>query len=164
MSSPAEPCNYCGRVSMSEPLSSSVALFCLPCVLRRCFPYFTRVHRRLLFGFYLVFAGLTFLLMLPGAISGHGEPVTNAVVASLLAFSGPFTGVISRGHYACPSCRSFTITLLPYCSTILGAGFLLQLMPPPVMRLARALRISAWVLALLAWFAGTLLSVLAANS
>jgi hypothetical protein len=114
--------------------------------------------------FYAVFAVLTLGLMLPGAVSGHGEPLGSAVVASILAFSGPFTGIISRGHFDCSACCSFTKTILPYCGTILGIGFFLQLTPPPATKIGCALRILAWVLGLLAWFAGTLLSVIAANS
>jgi hypothetical protein len=78
-------------------MRSSVAWFCFPCLLRRIFPYFTGIHRRVFIWFYLVFALLSLVILLPGAISGHGEPLSTSIWGIILAFAGPFTGMVSRG-------------------------------------------------------------------
>ena len=145
-------------------MQSSVALFCLPCTFRRCLPHFTGLHRRVLLWFYAVFAALTFLLMLPGAVSGHGEPLGTGVAAAMLAVSGPFTGILARDHWDCSGCHSFTMLILPYCGAALAGAFLFQFTPLPPMKFERPVRILTWVLGLLGWFAGTVLSVLVANS
>jgi hypothetical protein len=151
-------CHYCGREGYDEPLRDTVAWFCLPCLLRRIFPHFTPLHRRIFIWFYLVFALLTLLILLPGSISGHGEPLSSSIWGVFLAFAGPFTGIASRrfdSAYGVPG-------IVPCCSVLLGAGLMLQLVPLP--RGGRWVRIPAWCVGLLGWFLGTLLSTLVANS
>lgn len=151
-------CQYCGRENKAEPLRDPTAWTCLPCLLRRCFPYFTRLHLRLLTRFYVSFAALVFLILLPGSISGHGEPFSTRMWGVILAFAGPFTGMASRGFdsaYGLPS-------IVPYCCVLFGGGLLFQLIPLP--RGSMRVRISTWCVGLLGWFAGTVLSTLVANS
>ena len=154
----SQACQYCGPESDAEPMRNPTAWFCLPCLLRRFFPYFTRLHRRILRWFYLVFGSLTLLILLPGAISGHGEPWSTTIWGVIFAFAGPFTGMASRGFdssYGTPA-------IVPFCCAVLGGGVLFQLVPLP--RGGRWLRISTWCIGLLGWFAGTALSTLVANS
>lgn len=151
-------CHYCGRESPEEPMRNPTAWFCLPCLLRRVFPYFTGLHCRIFGWFYLGFAILTLLILLPGSVSGHGEPFGTSIWGVVLAFAGPFTGIASRGFdssYGLPS-------IVPYCTAVLGGGLLFQLVPLP--RRSLWVRISAWCVGLFGWFAGTVLSTLAANS
>ncbi|HZR16244.1 MAG TPA: hypothetical protein VFE51_02860 [Verrucomicrobiae bacterium] len=151
-------CQYCGRESDAEPLRNPTVWICLPCLFRRILPYFTRLHLRLLIWFYLLFAGLTFLILLPGSISGRGEPFSTSIWGVILAFAGPFTGIASRGFdfaYGLPS-------IVPYCCAVLGGGLLFQLVPLP--RASMWVRISAWCVGLLGWFSGTVLSIFVANS
>lgn len=164
MSAFPQPCKHCGRVGHAEPLRFSPALFCGPCFLRRFSGHFSGLHLKVLLWFSGVFAALTFLWMLPGAISGHGESLRNGVVASIFAFSGPFTGAISRGHWHWTGSGygAFGMLVLPYCGTALAVALLFQLLPLRLMKMK--IRISIWILGLLGWFAGTLLSVIEANS
>ena len=137
---------------------NTAAWLCLPCLLHRVFPYFTRLHRRILLWFYLVFALLTLVIILPGSISGHGEPLSNSIWGVLLAFAGPFAGVASRGFdssYGFPR-------VVPYCAAVFCVGILFQLFPLPPGSMW--VRISAWCVGLLAWFSGTVISILFANS
>lgn len=153
-------CKYCGRENITEPLRDSIARFCWRCVLRRLFPYFTGLHRRILTWFYVGFASLTLLLVLPGAISGHGEPFSTSMWGVLFAFAGPFTGMASRGFNASYG----TPSLVPYCCAALAGGLLFQLIPLRLGRVERGTRLFAWCVGWLGWFAGSLLSTLVANS
>ena len=165
----SSPCKYCGRLSTEEPLQSSVASFCLPCSIRCWFPNGTHLQRRLVIWFYLGFAALTFLIMLPGAVSGHGEPIGHAILASLFAFLGPFTGAVARGGGAdSGACMSFAVRILPFCAGAVGAALFFQFYPLETLkvreRVARTVRTAFWAFGLLGWFGGTILSVMMANS
>jgi hypothetical protein len=113
-------------------------------------------------GFYLVFAGLTLLALLPGNLSGHGDSLDRTVAAAIGAFSGPFTGAIARGFQSC--CWRFALSLFPVCGAILGGGLLFQLVPIPFRRIERPIRISTWCVGLFGWFAGVPVSFLHALS
>jgi len=153
----AEPCKYCGRQSPVEPRPSS-AQFCLPCALRcirlRFFPYFTRLHRRLFLWFYVLFALLIFFLLLPDSLRAPGGHLQETVWTSILAFAGPYTGLMARGFsYAPPR-------LVHYCYAAVAGGVFLQLVPLPLGRIERWVRILAWCLGLLGWFAASLFSTI----
>ena len=134
------------------------AWFCLPCLLQRTFPYFTQLHHRILMWFYLTFAALNLLILLPGSISGHGEPFGTSMWGVILAFAGPFSGMASRGFDPAHVLSS----IVSYCWAVLAGGVLFQLVPLP--RGSKWLRIATWCVGLLGWFAGTVLSTVAANS
>jgi len=161
----SSPCRYCGRLSTEEPLQSSVASFCLPCCIRSWFPNLTRLQRRLAIWFYAGFAALTFLIMLPGAVSGHGEPIGHAILASLFAFLGPFTGAIARGDDSA-AYMSFGLRIFPFCAVAAGVAIFFQFYPLETLRVresaARTVRTVFWAFGLLSWFGGTILSVLLA--
>lgn len=156
-------CGYCGRGSFDEHLDPP-ALFCLPCVLRRIFPFITQAHWRILLGMNALFALLTFLLLLPGALSGHGAEFPRVVMATVLAFMGPFDGALSGGHWTCSSCHAITTKLAGFCGGALAVGLVAQLIPLPRLGWTRGLQLTAWIVGLLAWFVGTIFSVLAVNS
>jgi len=152
-------CPYCGRQSQTAALKGK-AWSCLPCVLQGVFPYFTRLHWRIWVRFYLVFAGWVLLLLLPGAITGHGEPFSTSVWGVILSFSGPFTGMISREFHSAYLFRN----IVPYCGAALGLAFLFQVVPLPRGSIWFWSRITVWCFGLLVWFSGSILSTLYANS
>lgn len=117
---------------------------------------FTKRHLWILLGFYIAFAALSLLLLLPGSLSGHGDPLTWSLTASLGSFSGPFTGAIARGFQSC--CLEFSLSLCPYCGSVLGIGLLFQFVPLHSGRFEHGFRLTMWSLGLLGWFGGVLIS------
>ena len=117
---------------------------------------FTKKHLWILVGFYITSTALSLVLLLPGSLSGHGDTLARSLTVSLVSFSGPLTGAVARGFQPC--CWQFSLSLLPYCGSILGIGFLFQLIPLHFGRLERGFRLTTWTLGLLGWFGGVLMS------
>jgi hypothetical protein len=111
-------------------------------VLQRLFPYFTRLHGKIFLWFYLVFAILTLLVLLAGSLSGHGDSLGRSVAVSIGAVSGPFTEAIARGFQSC--CWRFSLNAFPFSGAVFGGGHLFQLVPRPLRRMERPIRISMW--------------------
>jgi len=124
--------------------------------MKRMFDLFTKMRLRILLGFYVAFAALSLLLLLPGSLSGHGDTLTRSLAASVGSFSGPFTGAIARGFQPC--CLQFSLSLCPYCGSILSIGLLFQLVPLHFGRFEHRFRLAMWSLGLLGWFSGILIS------
>ena len=124
--------------------------------MKSAFRRFTKPHFWILLGFYIAFAGLSLLLLLPGSLSGHGDTLPRSLTAAVASFSGPFTGAIARGFQSC--CLKFSIGLCPYCGSILGIGLVFQFIPLPFGRFERGFRLAMWSLGLLGWFGGVLVS------
>lgn len=124
--------------------------------MKRMFHRFTKAHLWILLGFYIAFAALSLLLLLPGSLSGRGDTLTRSLTASVGSFSGPFTGAIARGFQSC--CLQFSLSLCPYCGSILGIGLLFQFVPLHFGRFEHRFRLTMWSLGFLGWFGGGLIS------
>ncbi|MCL4180222.1 MAG: hypothetical protein KJ072_21075 [Verrucomicrobia bacterium] len=115
--------------------------------------HFTRTHGYIALGLLLVFSGFTlFLVCQP---KNH-ESVANIVVTTLATVSGPMVGAVARDCQSC--CLKFSLFLLPWSGAFLAAGTLIQFVPLPFQRFARALRLTVWCLGLLGWFGGGVVS------
>jgi len=162
----ASRCRECGTPFAPAASTELARTPVLPRAVRmrieRLFPYFSRLHGRIFLGFYLVFAVLAFLVLLPGSLSGHGDSLGLSVAASVAAVTGPFTGAIARGGQSC--CLHFSLRVLPFCAAAFTGGLLFQIVPLPVGRMEHRIRISMWCLGLLGWFAGIPISFLHALS
>ena len=77
-------------------------------------------------------------------------------LTTLSTILGPMTGAIARNCQSC--CLAFSLSLLPYCGAFLIAGTLPQFIKLPFSRGASALRMTMWVLSLLGWFLGGIVS------
>ena len=122
--------------------------------MQRLLQKFGRVHLYTFLGFYFAFSALTFIALSNGSESDRRE---NWILAATLGtISGPFTGAIARHLQSC--CWQFSLTLFPYCATFLGVGIVSQLIPLPITRIERAVRLSLWCLGLLGWFGGVAVS------
>lgn len=124
------------------------------------FRHFSRTHLYVLLGFYLVFAVLTFLALSAGSPSDRRE--YPFFFATLGAISGPFTGAIARHFQSC--CLQFSWCLFPFCVAFLGAGVVFQLLPLPITRFERGIRMAAWCVGWFGWFAGVPISFMHALS
>jgi hypothetical protein len=121
---------------------------------------FRKVHLYIFFAFSAVFSALTFWTLIHQSPSDWRE--NHNFTATLLTVSGPLTGAI-----ACPSqtdCWRFGWRIFPYCAAILLFALFCQLVRLPSQRVAMAVRIAFWVLGLLGWFGGGVLSLLFALS
>lgn len=115
---------------------------------------FTRTHLRIFLGLYLLFASLTVLILIR---QSEGDQRSNwNVAATVGVVTGPFAGAIARHLQSC--CLSFSVKLLPYAAAFPLAGALLQFVPLPSQRFQGVLRITAWSLGWLGWFASAVLS------
>ena len=122
--------------------------------------HFQLVHFYIFVGFVVTFTGLTFWGTIHQSPSDRRE--NNYMVATLLTFSGPFTGAIARPSQH--TCLKNSLMLFRYCAAFLATGTLLQVVVFPLRRSADCLRITGWVIGLLGWFAGAVLSLLYAGS
>lgn len=120
----------------------------------RLFRHFTRKHLYAFLGFYLVFAGFTFLILTRQSESDWQNSWNLAATAG--AISGPFTGAIARQFQSC--CLEFSVRLLPYCVLSLLGGILFQFVPLKPKRYERGIRLMVWCLGLFGWFFGGIIS------
>jgi hypothetical protein len=121
--------------------------------MKRNFQYFSRKHLHVFLGFYLVFAGFTlFVLSRQSASDWRDNWNVTATVGSL---SGPFTGAIARHFQSC--CWKFSVGLFPCCAALLLGGVVFQFVPLPWPSGER-LRLAAWIVGLLGWFGGGVVS------
>jgi hypothetical protein len=117
-----------------------------------------KVHLRIFGGFALAFSALTFWVVLnmpPG--DWNDWRGTHPYLATLLTFCGPFTAAILRPY--APDSWEAARRLFPCCAAFLLCGAFCQFVPLPFQRGARGLRVAMWVLGLLGWFAGGVLSL-----
>lgn len=115
--------------------------------------HFTRTHGYIALGFWLVFSGLTLFLVCQPK---NNEGLVNIVVTTLATVSGPMVGAVARNCQSC--CLKFSLSLLPWSGAFLATGILFQFVPLPFQRFAKALRLTMWVLGLLGWFGGGVVS------
>jgi hypothetical protein len=121
--------------------------------------HFRRVHLYIFLGFALAFSIFTYyavIHMSPG--DWNDWRGTHPYRATLLTIFGPFTGAILRPFDQ--DCWQTSRGLLLFCAPLLVFGLLCQLVRLPFRRGAQALRIAMWVIGLLSWFAGSVLSLL----
>ncbi|MGA2035226.1 MAG: hypothetical protein ABSG68_23515 [Thermoguttaceae bacterium] len=84
---------------------------------------------------------------------GHGRLVFLTTCGTIL---GPMTGAISRDCQSC--CLKFSLSLLPYCGALLAIGTIPLFVRLPFTQGAAVVRLAMWVVGLLGWFLGGILS------
>lgn len=115
---------------------------------------FHRSHLFVFLGIWLAFTALTFSIVERGIEQyDHNRLVALTTLGTIL---GPMTGVISRNCQSC--CLKFSLGLLPYCGAILIAGAASLFARLPFKRGASILRMVLWIVGLLGWFLGGIVS------
>ena len=116
----------------------------------------TRKHAWTFAALFAAFSGLTYWAtnVLLDAGPHHTKYVILTTAATLL---GPFTGAISRRSQSC--CLAFSWSLLPYAAGALAVCMAMQLVPLPSGRWWERLRLFAWSVGWLAWFASGIISL-----
>jgi hypothetical protein len=105
---------------------------------------------------WLAFSGFTLFIVLEGLDHATERPKTVAasVAGTVL---GPMTGAISRDFQGC--CVRNSVMLMPWCLGGLAIGVAVQLAVPRRGWVTRTVRVVAWVMGLLAWFGGGIVSL-----
>ena len=115
--------------------------------------HFTRYHLLVLLAIWLGFTVLTYLIAERGIEQyDHNRLVALTTCGTIL---GPMTGAISRNCQSC--CLKFSLGLLPCCAAFFIIGAM-----PSFLRLrfrgASVLQMVTWVVGLLGWFLGGIVS------
>jgi hypothetical protein len=116
--------------------------------------YFTQAHLFVFLGIWLCFTVWTYWIAEHGIEQyDHSRLVLLTTCGTVL---GPMTGAISRNCQSC--CLKASISLLPYC----GASVILGTMPLfiklPFRRGSTVFRMTMWIMGLLGWFLGGIVS------
>lgn len=108
-----------------------------------------------LLAIWAAFTALTYWIADRGIDRGpsHNRLVLLTACATLL---GPMTGAVSRECQGC--CLANSLSLLPYCGAFLAIGTVFQFLNLPFRRGAAALRMAIWIVGLLGWFLGGIVS------
>ena len=121
---------------------------------------FRKVHLYIFLVFALGFDLVSFWVLLQQSPSNWRE--NRNFTAVFLSVSGPFTGAIARPSET--GCLQFAWKLFPYSVGILSLAVVFQFLRLPFQRGAKTLQIVLWVLSLLGWFGGGILSLMFALS
>ncbi len=115
---------------------------------------FSKPHLVVFLGIWLGFTALTYWIADHGIDDyDHNRLVILTTLGTIL---GPMTGAISRNCQSC--CLAFSLSLLPYCGAFLVAGALPLFIKTPFSQGASVLRMTLWIVALLGWFLGGIVS------
>jgi hypothetical protein len=121
---------------------------------------FRQVHLFIFGGFAVAFSALTFWAVIHMSPGDWKDSRNHPYAATLLTICGPFTGAILRPYD--PYSWEVARRLCPYCAAFILGGAFFQFVPLPFQRYEQGLRISIWVLGLLAWFGGGVVSLICA--
>ena len=102
-----------------------------------------------------LFTALTYYIADMGVDDGPDHDAT-VTITTLASITGPMVGAISRDLQSC--CLEFSLWLLPYCGTLLAVGFLAQLVRLPRWGVIRSFQLLLWLIGLIAWFGGGIVS------
>ena len=106
---------------------------------------------------WLAFGGFTLFAFAVGSDGGGSDRTARVVMTTAATALGPMTGAVSRGFQGC--CLRASVSLLPYCLPALLAGALVQWLVPPGGVVRGTVRVIAWVVGLIVWFGGGILSL-----
>jgi hypothetical protein len=116
--------------------------------------HFAKSHLFVFLGIWLGFTALTYWITQRGIEQyDHNRLVFLTTLGTIL---GPMTGAISRNCQSC--CLAFSVSLLPYCGAFLILGTVPLFVRLPFQRGALVLRMMLWIVGLLGWFLGGIVS------
>jgi hypothetical protein len=116
--------------------------------------HFTRNHLFVFLAIWLCFTGFAYWIADHGIEQyNHNRLVFSTTCGTIL---GPMTGAISRDWQSC--CLKSSLSLLPYCAALLIFGTMPLFLRLPFHRGSSGLRMAAWIIGLLGWFLGGIVS------
>lgn len=78
------------------------------------------------------------------------------ILTTAATITGPMTGAIARQWQEC--CTEFSLKIMMFCAPVLLFGTFFQLIKLPFKKFAAASRLFIWIVSLLIWFLGGILS------
>ena len=115
---------------------------------------FSRKHLFIFLAIWILFTIATFAITIAGLDGQNNYKYVFLTTAG--TFTGPMTGAISRQWQGC--CTKFSLKLMMFCAPVLILGILFQLLKLPFTKFAGAIRLFIWIVSLLIWFLGGILS------
>jgi len=116
--------------------------------------HFTKNHLFVFLGIWLCFTVLTYWIAEHGIEQyDHRKLVLLTTCGTIF---GPMTGAISRDCQSC--CLNFSLSLLPYCVAFLILGTIPLFVRLPFKRGTSIVRMTVWIVGLLGWFLGGIVS------
>ena len=118
--------------------------------------HFSMKHGWVFLGFLIIFTVLNFFILNAG-VDQTREHNRQVIVATLSTISGPMVGAIARDFQGC--CTRFSIQVLLIISgPALLFGSFMQTIRLPFKKKQKVIRMACWVIGLLLWFLGGIVS------
>jgi hypothetical protein len=116
---------------------------------------FSRKHLFIFLVILILFTIANFAITSAGLDDGQNH-YKYVFLTTAATFTGPMTGAISRQWQSC--CTEFSLKIMMFCAPALLLGILFQLIRLPFKKSAAAIRFFIWIVSLLIWFLGGILS------
>jgi hypothetical protein len=115
---------------------------------------FSKRHLHIFLTILILFTIANFAILC-AALDGQNKYIY-VVLTTAATITGPMTGAIARQLQSC--CTEFSLKIMMFCAPVLLLGVLFQLIKLPFKKFAAASRLVIWILCLLIWFLGGILS------
>jgi hypothetical protein len=116
--------------------------------------HFTKTHFFVFLGIWLIFSAWPYWIVKHGSVQFSFD--IRVALVTLGTIFGPMAGAICRNCQSC--CLAFSLSLLPYCGAILTLGTIPLFLKLPFQRGAFVLRMALWIIGLVGWFLGAIVS------
>jgi hypothetical protein len=115
---------------------------------------FSKRHLYIFLAILILFSIANFAILCVG-LDGQNKYIY-VIFTTAATITGPMTGAIARQLQSC--CTEFSLKIMMFCAPVLLLGILFQLIKLPFKKFAAAFRLFIWIVCLLIWFLGGILS------
>jgi hypothetical protein len=115
---------------------------------------FSKKHLYIFLAIWILFSIATFVILCAG-LDGQNNYIY-IILTTAGTITGPMTGAIARQWQEC--CTAFSLKIMMFCAPVLLFGTIFQLIKLPFTKFATTSRLFIWIVSLLIWFLGGILS------
>lgn len=115
---------------------------------------FSNKHFFILLAIWTFFTIANFAILC-AALDGQNKYIYT-LLTTAATITGPLTGAIARQWQSC--CTEFSLKIMMFCAPVLLFGTIFQLIKLPFEKFAGAIRLFLWIVCILIWFLGGILS------
>lgn len=115
---------------------------------------FSKKHLYIFLAIWILFSIATFAILCAG-LDGQNNYIY-VVLTTAGTITGPMTRAIARQWQEC--CTEFSLKIMMFCAPVLLFGTIFQWIKLPFTKFAAAFRLFIWIVCLLIWFLGGILS------